>query len=120
MHPIKYRGKCKIIHYLTIRLTNKFNPSFTQYFRRAEMSQPAQTFVFIDEHPDSINDGFFMNRLEEAPRWGNLPGSWHGGSSALSYADGHGESHKWVVGGPVLGQQVTCRRWRHIGALVPR
>ena len=81
-------------------LTNKFNPSYTQYFRRAQMTQPAHTFVFLDEHPDSLNDGFFMNRLEEAPRWGNLPGSWHGGSVAMSYADGHGESHKWVVGGP--------------------
>lgn len=81
-------------------LTNKFNPSYTQYFRREQMQQPAQTFVFLDEHPDSLNDGFFMNRLEEAPRWGNLPGSWHGGSVAMSYGDGHGESHKWVVGGP--------------------
>jgi len=81
-------------------LTNRFNPSYIQYFRRGQISQPAQTFVFTDEHPDSLNDGFFMNRLEEAPRWGNLPGSWHGGAAVLSFADGHAESHKWVVGGP--------------------
>ena len=81
-------------------LTNRFNPSYTQYFKRSQFQQAANTFVFTDEHPDSINDGFFMNRLEEAPKWGNVPGSWHGGAAVLSYADGHVENHKWVVGGP--------------------
>jgi len=80
-------------------LTNRFNPSYTQYFRRGQIGQPAGIFVFIDEHPDSLNDGFFMNRLEEAPRWGNLPGSWHGGAAVLSFGDGHVENHKWLVGG---------------------
>jgi len=53
----------------------------------------------IDEHPDTINDGFFMNRLEE-PTWGNLPGSYHNGAATLSFTDGHLETHRWVVNGP--------------------
>ncbi|HAB16006.1 MAG TPA: type II secretion system protein [Verrucomicrobiota bacterium] len=78
-------------------LTNKFNPSFVQYFKEADLSAPSGIFVFLDEHPDTINDGFFMNRLEEAPKWGNLPASFHGGAGNFSFADGHSEAHRWAV-----------------------
>jgi len=77
-------------------LTNRFNPDWAQYFRSTDMIRPSQTFVLLDEHPDTINDGFFMNRLQEG-RWGNLPASYHNGASSLSFGDGHCESHRWVV-----------------------
>jgi len=54
------------------------------------------TFVFIEEHPDTINDGFFVNSWDDN-KWGNLPASYHSGSANLHYADGHIESHRWVV-----------------------
>jgi prepilin-type N-terminal cleavage/methylation domain-containing protein/prepilin-type processing-associated H-X9-DG protein len=78
-------------------LTNKFNPSFVQFFREAEIVAPSATFVFLDEHPDTINDGFFMNRLDETPKWGNLPASFHGGAGNFAFADGHVETHRWAV-----------------------
>jgi prepilin-type N-terminal cleavage/methylation domain-containing protein/prepilin-type processing-associated H-X9-DG protein len=78
-------------------LTNRFNPSFQQYFREADLQNPSMVFVFLDEHPDTLNDGFFMNRLEEAPKWGNLPASHHQGSGNLAFADGHVENHRWQV-----------------------
>ena len=37
-----------------------------------------------------------MNRLDDT-LWGNLPGSYHNGAVNLSFADGHTESHRWVV-----------------------
>ena len=77
-------------------LTNRFNPSFTQYFKDVQIANPSGIFVYLDEHPDTINDGFFMNRLEEYS-WGNLPASFHNGAANLSFADGHTESHRWVV-----------------------
>jgi prepilin-type N-terminal cleavage/methylation domain-containing protein/prepilin-type processing-associated H-X9-DG protein len=77
-------------------LTNQFNPDYLQFFRSAHISNPSATFVFLDEHPDTLNDGFFMNRLNE-PRWGNLPGSYHNGSANISFADGHMEGHRWQV-----------------------
>ncbi len=83
-------------------LTNRFNPSFAQALRTADLVRPAQTFVLLEEHPDSLNDGFFMNRLEEAPKWGNLPGSYHSRSANFSFGDGHAETHRWVIGGTVL------------------
>jgi len=78
-------------------LTNKFNPSFIQCFKESDATAPSNLFVFLDEHPDTINDGFFMNRLEEAPKWGNLPASYHNGTGNLTFADGHTESHRWAV-----------------------
>jgi prepilin-type N-terminal cleavage/methylation domain-containing protein/prepilin-type processing-associated H-X9-DG protein len=80
-------------------LTNKFNPTYVQFFRSGDVPNPTGIFVFLDEHPDTINDGFFMNRLNE-PNWGNLPASYHNGAANLSFADGHMESHRWQVTGP--------------------
>ena len=64
------------------------------------MRNPSGIFVFLDEHADTLNDGFFMNRLEDTA-WGNLPGSYHNGGGNLSFADGHLESHRWVVPGTI-------------------
>src|SRR5262245_51338368 len=67
-------------------LTNQFNPAYVQFFKSSDITRAAGIFVFIDEHPDTINDGFFMNRLEQNT-WGNLPASSHNGAANLSYAD---------------------------------
>lgn len=77
-------------------LTNQFNPDFVQFYKAAEVPNPANIFVFLDEHPDTINDGFFMNRLNDY-QWGNLPASYHNGATSLSFVDGHVESHRWAV-----------------------
>ena len=76
-------------------LTNRFNPQMVQFYRWAEIPDPSQIYVFLDEHPDTINDGFFMNRWDDYI-WGNLPGSYHDGAADLSFADGHTETHRWV------------------------
>jgi len=87
-------------------LTNKFNPSYVQFLKEADVTAPANTFVHLDEHPDTINDGFFMNRLEEAPKWGNIPAGFHGGSANFTFVDGHAETHRWVV---TTGDSATLR-----------
>ena len=81
-------------------LTNRFNPDYVQFFKSSDVTTPSQIFVFLDEHPDTINDGFFMNRLYEL-KWGNLPASYHNGAATLSFADGHVESHRWQVPGTI-------------------
>ncbi len=79
-------------------LLDEFNPTYRQFTKASAVTNPSNIFVFMDEHPDTINDGFFMNRLGDY-EWGNLPGSYHGGGANLSYADGHAAFHKWSVGG---------------------
>jgi prepilin-type N-terminal cleavage/methylation domain-containing protein/prepilin-type processing-associated H-X9-DG protein len=81
-------------------LTNRFNPLYVQFYKQAEVSNPSGIFVFLDEQADTLNDGFFVNRLDEYA-WGNVPGSYHNGAVNLSFADGHEESHRWLVPGTV-------------------
>jgi prepilin-type N-terminal cleavage/methylation domain-containing protein len=59
---------------------------------------PAMTWVFIDEHPDSINDGLFRVDMPHgaADVWDDVPANYHCGSGALSFADGHAEIRKWT------------------------
>lgn len=62
---------------------------------------PAQTFVFLDEREDSINDGMFvvdMTGYPDSPgrhRIVDIPASYHGGAGGFSFADGHSETKKW-------------------------
>ena len=76
-------------------LTNRFNPQLLQFVKITDFPKPSDTYVFLDEHPDTINDGFFMNRWSEY-KWGNLPAANHDNGANLSFADGHVEKHRWV------------------------
>jgi prepilin-type N-terminal cleavage/methylation domain-containing protein/prepilin-type processing-associated H-X9-DG protein len=73
---------------------NVNNPYYKQFFKTTEVPEPSRIFVFIEEHPDSINDGYFIDQ-PETDRWTDLPASWHGGGANLSFADGHSETHHW-------------------------
>ena len=60
---------------------------------------PSQTWVYLDEHPDSINDaGYFSPRADS---WIDLPASYHNNAAGFSFADGHSEIHKWVSSAPL-------------------
>jgi prepilin-type processing-associated H-X9-DG protein len=84
---------------------NRFNPSWVQFLKMTQVLSPANFYVFIEEHPDTINDGYFVNTWDQI-RWGNLPASVHNSSGNLSWADGHVERHHWLpntVRPPVKG-----------------
>jgi prepilin-type N-terminal cleavage/methylation domain-containing protein/prepilin-type processing-associated H-X9-DG protein len=55
---------------------------------------PSSTWVFVDEHPDSMNNGFFTVFLDE-DHWEDLPAAYHNGACGLAFADGHSEIKKW-------------------------
>jgi prepilin-type processing-associated H-X9-DG protein len=85
------------------------------------MPDPSNIFVFLDEHCDTINDGFFVNRLDTY-QWGNVPGSYHNNAANLSFADGHAETHRWSgdairparqggVGGTFAANPTTDFEW---------
>lgn len=75
---------------------NVNNPAYRQFFKLNELPSSAEIFVFVEEHPDSINDGYFINRGYSST-WTDLPASYHGGAANLTYADGHAESHRWAL-----------------------
>ena len=79
---------------------NMLNNGFSTYkvfLKSSAITQPSpsEAWVFIDEHGDSINDGFFFIAMGQSANWYNVPGNYHGGTGAFSFADGHAESKAW-------------------------
>jgi prepilin-type N-terminal cleavage/methylation domain-containing protein/prepilin-type processing-associated H-X9-DG protein len=73
-------------------------PGFAQYLKSTAIRNPSQLYVTMDEHPDSINDGF----LQADPHtdmtitaWNDLPATYHDGACGFAFADGHSEIHKF-------------------------
>lgn len=73
---------------------------------------PSGVFVFLDEHPEGIDDGIWYsghadpyNALmkngsigQGSPDvWADLPADRHNQGANLSFADGHVETHHWKV-----------------------
>lgn len=52
-------------------------------------------FVFIDENPYSIDDGYFAVNINQPNQWVNAPATYHNNAGGISYADGHSEIKKW-------------------------
>jgi prepilin-type processing-associated H-X9-DG protein len=76
---------------------NNFFPDYRQFLKVSTTPNPANLFVMLDEHPDSINDGYFLNNADVKTflKWGDLPASYHNGACGFAFADGHSEIHKW-------------------------
>lgn len=81
---------------------NVNNPNYRQFFQSAQVPRPSEVFVFLDEHPDSIDDGYFLDKAVQSgyygsgkPQWTDLPAAYHNGATVFSYADGHSAIHHW-------------------------
>jgi prepilin-type N-terminal cleavage/methylation domain-containing protein len=74
---------------------NVYAPTYRQWLKLGEVPSPANFYVILDEHPDSINDGYFIPVQRVSSAWRDLPASSHGGAGGLSFADGHSEIHRW-------------------------
>jgi prepilin-type N-terminal cleavage/methylation domain-containing protein/prepilin-type processing-associated H-X9-DG protein len=77
---------------------------YRMFLKESDMVRPgpAMTWVFLDEHPDGINDGLFGMHMPAAASWpsvaawDDVPASYHNGACGFSFADGHAEVHKWA------------------------
>ncbi len=72
-------------------------PKYYIYRKTTDILRPPPTgaFVFVDENPFEIDDGFMLVLIDKKGAWGNVPASYHNGACGLSFADGHAEIHKW-------------------------
>jgi prepilin-type N-terminal cleavage/methylation domain-containing protein/prepilin-type processing-associated H-X9-DG protein len=67
---------------------------YRQFLKTTDIPSPSMIFVILDEHPNSINDGYFL--LDpNSPSWGDGPAWYHNGAAGFSFADGHSEIYKW-------------------------
>jgi prepilin-type N-terminal cleavage/methylation domain-containing protein/prepilin-type processing-associated H-X9-DG protein len=80
---------------------NSAFPTYRQFLKAGSIPTPAGFFVTLDEHPDSINDGFLQTDPHtdisqwSPPTWNDLPATYHDGACGFSFADGHAEIHKF-------------------------
>ena len=75
-----------------------FDAAYSITPKASMVLKPAMNWMFLDEHPDSINDGYFINKAYY-PEWVDLPASYHNGAGMFSFADGHAEVHRWMERG---------------------
>lgn len=75
---------------------------FRAYLKLSDLVDPgpAMTWVLLDEHPDSINDAFFVIDMRGYPNPAqtalpDLPASYHNKAGGLAFADGHSEIKRW-------------------------
>ena len=77
-------------------IDGRLNPGYRRFLKSADLVSPgpALTYVFLDEHPDSINDGLFAIGMT-LNTWYDVPASYHSGAGGFAFADGHAELKKW-------------------------
>jgi prepilin-type N-terminal cleavage/methylation domain-containing protein/prepilin-type processing-associated H-X9-DG protein len=80
------------------------NPGFPPNMKYSQINNPgpSQAITFLDEAPESIDDGYFLARLPSNSgtpndQWGNLPAlKRHGkNGTSIAFADGHAEMWRW-------------------------
>jgi prepilin-type N-terminal cleavage/methylation domain-containing protein len=65
-------------------------------FTDAVDPKPTELWMMVDEHPDSINDGWMITNVTDPKNWTDLPGSLHDGSCGFNFVDGHSEIKRWL------------------------
>jgi prepilin-type N-terminal cleavage/methylation domain-containing protein/prepilin-type processing-associated H-X9-DG protein len=79
--------------------------SLNPFFVAGKLTQlrspgPSMSWVFLNEHPDSIDDGIFYDDPRAIGGTGTLievPSSYLANGCGVSFADGHAEVHKWTT-----------------------
>jgi prepilin-type N-terminal cleavage/methylation domain-containing protein/prepilin-type processing-associated H-X9-DG protein len=87
-----YMGTNPRFHLFNTQIDGSYK-SFYKYSDITRGISPSDAFMFLDENPKSINDGYFNwfpNSINDRPAVN------HGNSTAFTFADGHAQLHKWV------------------------
>ncbi len=76
---------------------NDWYPTYLQFLKMSSFVRPgpSMTWLLVDEHPDSINDGWLIPDVADQSRFVDLPASYHNGACGFAFCDGHSEIHKW-------------------------
>jgi prepilin-type processing-associated H-X9-DG protein len=81
---------------------------------------PSQLLVLLDEHPDSINDGYYIATLSGYGGeygWCDVPATYHNGACGFAFLDGHSEIKRWTGKLRSLEWQRVTFTDRHAGLL---
>jgi prepilin-type N-terminal cleavage/methylation domain-containing protein/prepilin-type processing-associated H-X9-DG protein len=79
------------------------NRYFRKYLKMSDIIDPgpSMAWVLVDEHPDSMNDGFFCVDMNGYPnpsqaKLPDVPASYHNKACGFAFADGHSEIKRWL------------------------
>jgi hypothetical protein len=96
----------------TFQGRNQFNNNYRQFLKLSNIPVPSNIILMLDEHPDSINDGYYDVGVPEPPigsagtlttaAWTDLPASYHNKAAGFSFTDGHSEIHQWKAKSTLL------------------
>ena len=83
---------------LNINGQASLNPGWKRFLKTGDLTAPGpvNTWVLLDECPDSMNDDFFSVKMQQWQGWTDLPASTHTGAGGFSFGDGHAEIKKWL------------------------
>jgi prepilin-type N-terminal cleavage/methylation domain-containing protein/prepilin-type processing-associated H-X9-DG protein len=75
-------------------------PPYRVYRKRSDLDDPSPSslWVFVDEHPDTINNGDMAVKCDArdaAAQFIDYPASYHNGACGFSFADTHAEIRRW-------------------------
>ncbi len=73
-------------------------PEYKVFLKDIEVTKPSDTWLLVDEHPDSINDGAFAFQMPTSPagtEWIDIPAKYHGNACGFTFIDGHSLIHRW-------------------------
>jgi prepilin-type N-terminal cleavage/methylation domain-containing protein len=83
----------------TVYIGDLYNPGYRCYTKGSDITCPNTSGLmdFLDENPESINDGFLQ--VDSAPNggWPDIPAAYMGHACGFSFTDGHVELHKWLT-----------------------
>ena len=77
---------------------DKPSGNWQTFKKTADIRNASGYWVFVDENPGSINDGYFCGDgagSTATANWQDLPASFHGKACGFGFADGHSEIKKW-------------------------
>jgi prepilin-type processing-associated H-X9-DG protein len=100
--------------------TNPWNAGYTLFRKTGDLVSPSptDTFVFLDERDDSIDDCYFATDMV-THQLVNFPASYHGGSGGVTFADGHAEIHRWRSPELLRRQQIGSQAQKQEFTAVP-
>ena len=104
-------------------------PRWPKYFNAKKMGElrvpgPSSSWLMMDEHPNSNDDAsFYVNPADVVPggSFTETPGTMHGNSAGIVFADGHAEIRNWkgAASFPKYNPSQGRDQWFFSGGVVP-
>jgi len=69
---------------------------FLMFTNMNQIKSPSRLWLFIDEHEQSINDGWYATSPDAPDLVVDYPAAYHGYGAGISFVDGHADIQRWT------------------------